>query len=354
MIKYIKGDLLSAQTEAIVNTVNTVGVMGKGIALQFKERYPNNFHVYLHACKTNNIYPGKLLVVKDKYLNQDILIINFPTKVEWFKKSQYSYIEDGLKDLVQIIQDYNIKSIAIPPLGCGNGGLRWDNVKSLIEKYLTPISKHVEILIYEPNDNIKDLLKQQEEKKNIKLTPARALLLYAMFYYETLGEKSCLFVANKIAYFLQRLGEPSFKTLKFGAQYYGPYSVQVDHLVHALNGKYLRGLEQMTAKPFEEITLMYETASEVSTYVRQLDCNQIERLRNLLKLIDGFQSALALEVLASVDFIRKENPNISKQETIEKIKSWNQRKKNLFSEKSISVAFDHLEEYKNNFFNKKK
>jgi len=350
MIKYIKGDLLTAQTEAIVNTVNTVGVMGKGIALQFKERYPNNFHVYLQACKTNNIYPGKLLVVKDRYLNQDILIINFPTKVEWFKKSQYSYIEDGLKALVQTIQEYGIKSIAIPPLGCGNGGLRWENVKLLIERYLTPISNQVEILIYEPNNEIKEILKQQNSNKNIKLTPARALLLYAMFYYEALGEKSCLFVANKIAYFFQRLGEPSFKKLKFNPQYYGPYSVQVDHLVHALNGKYIKGLEQMTAKPFEEITLMYDTATEVSTYIRQsLDSTQRERLKNLIKLIDGFQSALALEVLASVDFIRKENPNISKQEAIKKIREWNQRKKILFSENSISVAYDHLENYKNTF-----
>lgn len=350
MIKYIKGDLLTAQTEAIVNTVNTVGVMGKGIALQFKERYPNNFHVYSHACKEKSIYPGKLLVVKDKYLNQDIIIINFPTKIEWFKKSQYSYIEEGLKALVQTIQDYGIKSIAIPPLGCGNGGLKWDNVKLLIEKYLTPISNQIDIYIYEPNNEIKKILMQQDSSKNIKLTPARALLLYAMFYYEALGEKSCLFVANKIAYFFQRLGEPSFKTLKFSAQYYGPYSVQVDHLVHALNGKYIKGLEQMTAKPFEEITLMYDTATEVSAYVRQsLDSIQRERLKNLIKLIDGFQSALALEVLASVDFIRKENPNINKQETIKKIKEWNQRKKNLFSEKSISVAYDHLEDYKNTF-----
>lgn len=350
MIKYIKGDLLKAQTEAIVNTVNTVGVMGKGIALQFKERYPNNFHTYLHACKEKSIYPGKLLVVKDRYLDQDVIIINFPTKIEWFKKSQYSYIEDGLKALIQTIQDYGIKSIAIPPLGCGNGGLRWDNVKSLIERYLTPISNQVEILIYEPNNEIKKILKLQDSNKKIKLTPARALLLYAMFYYEALGEKSCLFVANKIAYFFQRLGEPSFKTLKFSAQYYGPYSVQVDHLVHALNGKYIKGLEQMTAKPFEEITLMYNTATEVSNYVRQsLDSIQRERLKNLIKLIDGFQSALALEVLASVDFIRKENPNINKQETIQKIKEWNQRKKNLFSEKSISVAYDHLEDYKNTF-----
>lgn len=350
MIRYITGDLLSADTDAIVNTVNTVGVMGKGIALQFKERYPHNFSVYSQACKEKSIYPGKLLVVKDCYLGNDILIINFPTKVEWYRKSEYSYIEDGLKNLVEIISMYNIRSIAIPPLGCGNGGLRWMNVKSLIEKYLNPVSDRVEIFIYEPDNEIKALLKRQDNKKDIKLTAARALILYAMFYYETLGEKSCLFVANKIAYFLQRLGEPSFMKLKFVAYTYGPYSVQVDHLLHTLNGKYIRGLEQMTVKPFEEISLVYDNAKEVSDYVRKsLDDVQRQKLVSLIKLIDGFQSALALEVLASVDYIRKENPGIDKEDTICKVKSWNKRKNNLFSEKMISVAYDHLELHKHIF-----
>ena len=224
------------------------------------------------------------------------------------------------------------------------------NVKSLIEKYLNPVSDRVEIFIYEPDNEIKALLKRQDNKKDIKLTAARALILYAMFYYETLGEKSCLFVANKIAYFLQRLGEPSFMKLKFVAYTYGPYSVQVDHLLHTLNGKYIRGLEQMTVKPFEEISLVYDNAKEVSEYVRKsLDDVQRQKLVSLIKLIDGFQSALALEVLASVDYIRKENPGIDKEDTICKVKSWNKRKNNLLSEKMISVAYDHLELHKHVF-----
>lgn len=347
MIKYIKGNLLSAHTEALVNTVNTVGVMGKGIALQFKERYPDNFKAYVIACKEKRIFPGKSLVVKDRYQDEDVWIINFPTKVDWRKKSQYSYIEEGLKDLVQIISSYQIRSIALPPLGCGNGGLNWEQVKELIELYLQPLSDTVDIIVYEPDAEVKEILKKEYRHKSADLTPARALLLYALFYYDATGEKANLFVANKLIYFFQRLGEPSYKNLNFQAHYYGPYSVQVGHLVHVLSGKYILGLEQMDVKPFEEITLVYDTMKEVSDYIRiHLVSEQRKRLSNLIKFIDGFQSALALEVLASVDFIRKENPGINKEETIQRIRNWTERKKNLFTDRMISVAYDHLDDYR--------
>lgn len=137
MIHYVTGNLLAASDEALINTVNTVGVMGKGIALQFKDRYPYNFQVYQQACKEGSIFPGKLLVTRDSNLSTDSKwIINFPTKKDWKHRSKYEYIEEGLKDLVRVLDQYRIKSIAIPPLGCGNGGLDWSKVKELMEKYL--------------------------------------------------------------------------------------------------------------------------------------------------------------------------------------------------------------------------
>ena len=130
MIQYIKGDLLSSDAQALVNTVNTVGVMGKGIALQFKERFPNNLNRYLSACKRNELYSGKLLVVEETTMTgEKKLIINFPTKKDWKHKSKNEYIEEGLKDLVAILRERNIQSIAIPPLGCGNDGLDWVEVR---------------------------------------------------------------------------------------------------------------------------------------------------------------------------------------------------------------------------------
>jgi O-acetyl-ADP-ribose deacetylase (regulator of RNase III) len=135
-MKYLKGNLLEAHTQALVNTVNTVGVMGKGIALQFKEAFPMNFKIYAAACKKKELIIGKLLVVKEQTLEGEKIIINFPTKTEWFMKSKYEYVEEGLIELAKVIREYKIESIAIPPLGCGNGGLKWDKVKPMIEKHL--------------------------------------------------------------------------------------------------------------------------------------------------------------------------------------------------------------------------
>jgi O-acetyl-ADP-ribose deacetylase (regulator of RNase III) len=344
-MRYITGNLLEAQAQALVNTVNTVGVMGKGIALQFKEAFPMNFKIYAAACKKKELVTGKLLVVKELTLEGEKIIINFPTKTEWYLKSKYEYIEEGLLELAKAIEEHKIESIAIPPLGCGNGGLNWDIVKPMIEKHLSHLN-NVQILVYEPNLAVKGILKNQEVKKEIKLTPARAMVLYAMFYYESLGENASLFVANKLAYFLQRLGETSLNKLKFEASHYGPYAVQVEHLLHNVNGKYIKGLEQMNSKAFEPLELQYEKAKEVSDFIkRELSLEQRIRLSNLIKLIDGFQSALSLEILATVDFVRRDKPGMSQAEMISTIHNWSDRKRQLFQEKYILIATNHLNKY---------
>lgn len=345
-MKYIKGNLLDASTQALVNTVNTVGVMGKGIARQFKERFPLNFKIYLEECKKGNLMPGKLLTVNDATLEGERTIINFPTKTEWYKKSQYSYIEHGLEELARVIVEKDIKSIAIPPLGCGNGGLKWERVKPMIEKHLAGLTD-VDIVVYEPNDEVKQILKQQELNKDVKITPARAILLYAMFYYDSLGENTSLFIANKLAYFLQRLGEGNFKKLKFQAHHYGPYSVQVEHMVQAMNGKFIKGLEQNELKAFEPFELQYSKLPEVSEFVkRRLTADQQNIIKQLIKLLDGFQSALSIEILASLDFVKKENPGISKADAAILVK-WSERKRKLFKDRYIDIAWDHLLNYGN-------
>jgi len=124
MIHYKTGNLLDSEAEALVNTVNTVGVMGKGIALQFKNLFPKNFKLYSNACKNKELRVGKLLVTEEEsLLTGKKVIINFPTKTNWRLPSEYQYIEDGLVELVKVIRERNLKSIAIPPLGSGNGGL---------------------------------------------------------------------------------------------------------------------------------------------------------------------------------------------------------------------------------------
>lgn len=339
-MEYKIGNLLEAKTDALVNTVNTVGVMGKGIALQFKERFPNNFKIYASACKKGEVAVGKLLVVKEHTFHGDKLIINFPTKTEWFKESQYNYIESGLKELAKVIKNYQIKSIAIPPLGCGNGGLKWEKVKPLMDKYLSDLTD-VNIIIFEPNNAVKEILQKEAIKKEVELTPARAMLLYALFRYERLGEIASIFSANKLAYFLQQIGE-NLK-LQFVPYTYGPYAQAVEKVLYALNGKYLNGLEQMDARPFEPLKLNWERFEEVERYVKtSLSSDQTRRLHELFNVIDGFESTLSLEILASIHYLLSIDANLTQLELLAKIQSWNERKKNVIREEYIEIALEHL------------
>ncbi len=286
-----------------------------------------------------------MLVVKENTINGEKVIINFPTKTEWYKNSQYNYIEEGLKDLVRVIQEFNIKSIAIPPLGCGNGKLRWDKVKQLMSKYLSPLDGEVQIVIYEPNDAVKEILQKEAERK-VELNPGRAMLLYALFRYERFGETSSVFVANKLAYFLQRIGQPM--KLTFIQHHYGPYDHSVAKVLYSLNGKYLNGLEQMEAKAFEPLQLNYQRYPEVEAYItKHLDDKQKRKLEDLFILIDGFETTLSLEILSSIDFLLEKEPKLTNDQLLQKVQSWNERKKQLIEKEYIDLAIAHLSNYSN-------
>ncbi len=345
MIRYTTGNLLEAGTEALVNTVNTVGVMGKGIALQFAERYKSNLKAYQDACKAGSLRVGELLITTDADMQGERIIINFPTKKDWKHRSSCAYIEEGLKALAAEITTRNIRSIALPPLGCGNGGLRWEKVKPMIETYLGGLD--AEILVYEPTAEIKQVL-QRETVREAKLTPGRAMLLYALFIFERLGEPSSLFVANKLAFFLKLLGEPKLKQLDFKPAHYGPYSVNVQHALYDLNGTYLKGLEQHSAKPFEVLQLNYERFNEVSTYVSsKLSAEQRARLDRLIDLVSGFRSTYALELLSSVAFIIHEEPGSDVPAIQERMRSWSERKEAMADADNVRVAYEHLAAYGN-------
>ena len=347
MIHFTKGNMMTSSAEALVNTVNTVGVMGKGIALQFKEEFPKNFLTYKAACSSGELTPGKLLITKELNSNgEEKIIINFPTKLHWRNPSKYEYITEGLKELVKAISEHKIKSIAIPPLGCGNGGLDWNIVKGMIEEALKEIE--CEVYIYEPNTEIKQVLQSKPKNKEIKLTPSRGLITYAMYYYDSLGENCSLFVANKLAYFLQRNGSKAFAKVKFTAHHYGPYSTQIDHIVYDLNGSYIKGFEQMSVTAFEPLTMQYDRIYEVSEYVRTLDKSEQDSLKETIRLVSGFESTLALEVLATVDFIRHNTPGISLDDTINAIHNWSDRKNKLFKNEYIQIAYDHLDTFYSN------
>ena len=327
MIKYIIGNIFESQTEALVNTVNTVGIMGKGIALQFKNQFPSNYREYVKACKSGALQIGQLLAVEDSsLLYGKKTIINFPTKTDWRKPSEYTYIEQGLKDLVHIIEERKIQSIALPPLGAGNGGLEWHKVKTLLEKYLSGLD--CTIAIYEPNTEVKEILK----KERVALTPARAMLLAVLYELVRNGEFVSEFASEKIGYFLQRFGAKYRFNLDYQANFYGPYSGKIKHVLYYLNGSYISGYSSKDKKPFEELSLMMDAEQDVLAYLSKEEYQkELEIVRKTQEFLTGFYSNFGLELLSTLDFIVQKEQTKDLAKVKKSLDEWSNRKTQLFS-----------------------
>jgi len=344
MIKYIKGNILESDAQALVNTVNTFGVMGKGIALQFKKTFPDNFKKYKKACENGEIDTGEMFVTEENTIYGKKIIINFPTKKDWKKPSEYRYIEEGLNSLLDVIKKYKIKSIAIPPLGCGNGGLNWERVKRMIEKKLDNLD--IDVYIYEPNELIKEKIK----KERVKLTPARALMLYVLYDLARKGEFVSEFSAEKICYFLQRFGGEKYFNLKYEPKFYGPYSGKVRYVLYHLNGSYLKGYGDMNKGPFAPLFLFEYGYNDVKSYIES-NHDLLEIAKKTINFLDGFYSDFALELLSTVDWIMREKNTDKLEEIKEELKKWSKRKKSKFSnDKYIQIALEKLKESFNSQF----
>jgi O-acetyl-ADP-ribose deacetylase (regulator of RNase III) len=352
MLKFTTGNLLEAQAEALVNTVNTVGVMGKGVALMFKEAFPENFSAYETACKARQVQLGKMFVTPtDKFIGPK-WIINFPTKGHWRYPSKVEWIQEGLRDLKRVISEHHITSVAIPPLGAGNGGLNWDDVRRIIESELNSL-RDVDIIVYEPTAKYQNVAKRDGVEK---LTPARALIAELVRRYSILGIECSLLEVQKLGYLFERhsckFQLKSFD-FEFSANKYGPYSDKLKHLLNGLDGSYLHCNRRLSdAGPFEPIhfddakkdkVAAYLTSPEVRDYRRALDATS--------KLIDGFESPLGMELLATVDWsvwMLGIEPNISAIRN--GLKDWpggkdaGARKARLFDERIIAIALDALSE----------
>lgn len=339
MITYKEGNIFESDAEALVNTVNTVGVMGKGIALQFKKNYSSNYKAYADACRNGEIKVGKMFVFRDSNLSTgERLIINFPTKTDWRKPSEYVYVEEGVKDLVRVIHQYNIKSLALPPLGAGNGGLKWEKVKGIINKYLSDLP--VDIFVYEPNVEIREELK----KERVKLTPARALLLYVLFDLVRNGEMVSEFSAEKVCYFLQKFGAKKHFKLHYKPQYYGPYSGQVRRLLNVLSGSYIMGYSDMDKKPFDPLLLITDGYEEVEKFIHS-DPELLEIAEKTKAFLNGYYSEFSLELLSSVDYIMSEKNTVEKKVIASELDKWSERKKaNFKNDQFINLSVQHLQQ----------
>ena len=163
MIKFVTGNLLESDAECLVNTVNCEGYMGKGIAYQFKLKYPNNNRDYIKACKNGELKVGKLHYFKE----DNKIIINFPTKDKWRKKSKIEYIIDGMDCLVSLLPTLNVRSIAIPPLGCGNGGLEWNDIRAIIIEKISSVKEKYDFYIYEPSSGYPSVSPKERPKLGV-------------------------------------------------------------------------------------------------------------------------------------------------------------------------------------------
>jgi len=351
MISYTQGNLLDADVEALVNTVNTVGVMGKGVALMFKEAFPRNFKEYEAACKRKEVRVGRMFVTETGELMGPKWIINFPTKEHWRQRTKMQWITEGLKDLRRVIEEKKIRSVAVPPLGCGNGGLDWQDVRPAIEDALGCLPG-VDVIAYEPTAKYQNVAKRSGVEK---LTPARALVAELVRRYWVLGIECSLLEIQKLAWFLER----SVKTLaledpldlRFEADRYGPYAHRLTHLLNTLDGSYLHCDKRITdASPFDVIWFDDSRKERVALYLKSQEARDYaEALEKTSALIDGFESPLGMELLATVDWlIQERGVKATVDDVVAGLRNWPggkeaaDRKAKLFDARLIELALKRV------------
>lgn len=340
MLKLVKGDILKADAEALVNTVNCVGVMGRGIALQFRKAFPENFKAYKSICDKKQLQPGMMFVYDLNRFENPRYIINFPTKRHWKGKSKIEYIETGLEALVQEVITHNIKSIAIPPLGCGLGGLDWVQVRQTIGKTLTALP-NVKVLLYEPaGAPMAEVM--VKEKKAPKMTVGRAALVGLMNRYlkAVMDPYISLLEIHKLMYFMQESGENL--RLSYAKAVYGPYAQNLRHVLNAIEGHFTMGFADAADQPDTQIQIMTGAAKKAEVFLEKHRGTR-ERFDRVADLIKGFETPFGMELLATVHWVGTKEQAETVDHAIEKTYSWNLRKQ-MFKQEHIAVAWKVLEQ----------
>ncbi len=299
MITLEKGNLFDCRAEAIVNTVNCVGVMGRGIALQFKNRYPENFKFYAKACRAGEVRPGKPLLFETGELSNPRYIVNFPTKNHWRTPSRMEYIRDGMKELVRLVKERNIRSVAVPPLGCGLGGLEWEQVRKEIEGAMASLPD-VECHLFSPE--VTSILHEVVEERPPEMTEGRAALISVVVNYLRAGLDAfvTLLEIQKLMYFLQCAGQPL--RLRFSKGTYGPYADNLRFVLQKMNGHYLTGYSDGGDAPQKPLFLV-DGAEKKAVETLKGNAETNGRIARVLELIEGFESPFGMELLSTVHWL---------------------------------------------------
>ena len=300
MIELTQGDILNANAEALVNTVNCVGIMGRGIALQFRKAFPENFKAYETACKSQHVQPGKMFVHDLNRLYNPRFIINFPTKRHWKSKSRIEDIKAGLLDLIKVIQQQQIRSIAIPPLGCGLGGLNWEEVRPLIVEAFEAVPE-IAVFLFEPA-GAPQAIAMVRENKIPNMTLGRAALLGLMRRYlaAVMDPTITLLEVHKLMYFMQEAGEPL--CLTYQKALYGPYAENLRHVLSHIEGHFISGYGDAEDQPDKPLELKLHASEQAEVFLTEHKTTR-QHFDRVADLIKGFETTFGMELLSTVHWV---------------------------------------------------
>lgn len=340
MFEYKTGDILAEDADALVNTVNCVGVMGRGIALQFKNAFPANFEEYARACKRDEVQPGRMFVTETNQLTSPRYIINFPTKRHWRGKSRMEDIDAGLVDLQSVIRENSIRSIAIPPLGSGLGGLDWKKVRPRIEDALRGFND-VRVVIFEPG-GAPAPQKIAKRQTTPNMTPGRAALVGLMQRYlgGLLDPFVTLLEVHKLMYFMKASGEDSLDRLRVVKGHYGPYAENLSHVLREIEGHFVSGYRDGGDAPDKQLELVPGAVQDAEKFLRTHPETHT-RFDRVADLVSGFETPFGLELLSTVHWVAMNEKAQSMDEVVEHIYAWNDRKRH-FTPRQIALAADVL------------
>jgi len=330
------GDILEANAEAIVNTVNCVGIMGRGIALQFKKAFPANFRAYALACEEGEVQPGRMFIHDTGAFTNPRYIINFPTKRHWKGKSRIEDIDSGLIALAREVRERGIKSIAIPPLGAGLGGLDWNDVRPRIEAALHDIPD-LDVLIYQPN-GAPEVVKSRDVPN---MTPGRASLVTLMHRYlqGLMDPFVTLIEVQKLMYFMQEAGQPL--RLNYVKHHYGPYATNLSHVLNKIEGHFVAGYLDGGDQPDKELTIVPGAIADAEAALEH-EPQTHENFNRVADLVDGFETPYGLELLATVHWVATREGADTPVKALTHIHNWNERKR-AFTERQVAIAFHTLQ-----------
>lgn len=340
MIEYKIGDMLREDVEALVNTVNCVGIMGRGIALQFRETFPENYRKYAAACKREEVRPGKMFIVETGWLTNPKFIINFPTKRHWRGKSRIEDIESGLEALHGEIERLHIHSIAVPPLGSGLGGLHWPDVRARIEQALGDL-RSVRVVVFEPNGDESSRAKRPSRDVP-KMSAGRAALVGLVQRYLSglMDPFVSLLEVHKLMYFMQEAGEKL--RLRYHKGPYGPYAENLRHVLRDIEGHMLSGYRDLGDSPTEQLALVPGAVEDAEAFLHHSHETN-EHFKRVADLVQGFETPFGLELLATVHWLLAHENVRGSDELVTRTHEWNDRKRR-FTPRQIGLAHQVLRE----------